>query len=194
MKIDNKKRDKLIKNFLERNEKINVSWIRDYKWVKSKHIKDSLELNKILNIKTNSQVADLWSWGGFPLLALAISNPQAKFTWLESKRKKTKVINSLIEKCNITNAKSIWTRWENHNQKYEILTARAVAYIDELLKYSYQLVKKWGKFVFYKSDSKQEHQDLIKQTKKYNLKVSKIHKYKLFENDITRVIYILDKT
>jgi 16S rRNA G527 N7-methylase RsmG len=44
-------REKLIKIFLEKNKQINLSAIRDADSVLVKHIKDSIELEKILKIK-----------------------------------------------------------------------------------------------------------------------------------------------
>lgn len=186
-------REKLIENFLDWNEKINVSGIKNYEWVKQKHILDSLELNKIINIPQWKTLADLGTGGGFPLLPLAITNPQADFIGIESKKKKVKVVKNLIQECQIKNAQIIRTRGENHNKKYDFVTARAVAYIDELLDYSYNLVKKGGKFIFYKSNSQEEYESLKKQCNKYHLDIEKKHEYTLFKDDIDRIIYILSK-
>ncbi len=86
------------------------------------------------------------------------------------------------------------TRAEDYKEKqFDILTARAVAYIDKLMKFTYHLVKPGGYFVLYKLNSPEEFKDLQKVAKKYKLKLVKIHKYKLFDDDIERVIYVLQK-
>ena len=38
----------LVRVFIEKNSQLNLSAIRDAKWIKIKHINDSVELNKIL--------------------------------------------------------------------------------------------------------------------------------------------------
>jgi 16S rRNA (guanine527-N7)-methyltransferase len=67
-------REKLIKIFLEKNEQINLSAIRDSDGVFLKHIKDALELEKILKIKNGKTICDIGTGGGFPLLPLAMVN------------------------------------------------------------------------------------------------------------------------
>ena len=69
----------LVRVFIEKNSQLNLSAIRDAKWIKIKHINDSVELNKILKIEKWKSVCDIGTGGGFPLLPLAISNPNVKF-------------------------------------------------------------------------------------------------------------------
>ena len=188
--------DQLINLFLDWNSKINLSAIRDKEQVEVKHIKDSLEWAKILKnlVNKNSKIVDIWTWSWFPLLPLAISFPHLNFTWIESVRKKVNAVNDIIEKLNLKNVKVIWTRAEDYKkEKFDILTARAVAYIDKLMKYSYHLVKNWWYFVLFKLNSKDEYNDLLKVAKKYNLKLILKHDYKLFPDDVERVIYVLEK-
>lgn len=188
---------KLVNLFLSWNSKINLSAIRDEKWVKIKHIQDSLEWLKIidqLNLKWKIDLVDIWSGSWFPVLPLAIEKNNWDFIWIESVKKKVNTLNSIIEELNLQNVKVIWTRAEDYKEKqFDILTARAVAYIDKLLKFSYHLVKKWWYFVLYKLNSQQEYEDIIKNCKKYNLKLVQKHKYTLFEDDVQRILYILKK-
>ncbi len=214
---------KLTELFLDWNSKINLSAIRDKKWVEIKHIKDSLEglkiIEKLLNDdkwfkydttwwnldKQNHKeslknhlvsysIVDVWTWSWFPVLPLAIEKPGWKFVWIESVRKKVDAVNDIIEKLGLKNIKIIWTRAEDYkDQKFDILTARAVAYIDKLLKFTKHLVKKWWYFVLYKLDSEQEYKDILKNCKKYNLELVLKHPYTLFDDDIKRMIYVLKK-
>ena len=188
---------KLIEIFLSWNTKINLSAIRDEKWVKVKHIQDSLEWLKVmkkLKLKEKIDLVDVWSWSWFPLLPLAIENKNWNLIWLESVRKKVNAINDMIEKLWLKNVKVIWTRAEDYKEKqFDILTARAVAYIDKLLKFTYHLVKKWWYFVLYKLNSEQEYEDILKNCKKYKLDLIEKYKYKLFKDDVERIIYVLKK-
>jgi len=47
--------------------------------------------------------------------------------------------------------------------------------------------------VLFKLNSKDEYNDLLKVAKKYNLKLILKHDYKLFPDDVERVIYVLEK-
>ena len=86
----------LVRVFIEKNSQLNLSAIRDAEWIKIKHINDSIELNKILKIEEWKSVCDIWTGGGFPLLPLAISNPNVKFIWNDARRKKVDAVNVMI--------------------------------------------------------------------------------------------------
>ncbi len=190
--------DKLIKVFLEKNKQINLSAIRDEQWVQTKHIKDSLVgldiIKKLFSDKEKISLVDVWTWSWFPLLPLAIEESNWNFVWIESVWKKVNAVNDMIQELWLENVEVIWTRAENYKEKqFDIMTARAVAYIDKVLKFTKHLVKKWWYFVLYKLDSKEEYEDILKNCKKYNLKLIKKHPYKLFEDDVARMIYVLQK-
>ena len=193
--------NKLIKLFLDWNSKINLSAIRDKEWVKIKHIQDSLIGLDVIekNIFKNSKniyisLVDVWTGSGFPLLPLAIEKPDWNFVGIESVKKKVNAVNDIIEKLWLKNVRIIWTRAEDYKEKqFDILTVRAVAYIDKLLKFTYHLVKKKWFFVLYKLSSEQEYQDILKNCKKYNLELIWKYPYKLYKDDIQRIIYVLKK-
>ena len=199
--------DKLVDLFLDWNSKINLSAIRDKNWVEIKHIKDSLEWLKIIEkfenkesnsnfLTLNSQlsVVDIGTGSWFPLLPLAIEKSDWNFVGIESVKKKVNAVNDMIEKLWLKNVNVIWTRAEDYKEKqFDILTARAVAYIDKLLKFTKHLVKKWWYFVLYKLNSDEEYKDILKNCKKYNLELVWKYPYKLFDDDIERIIYVLKK-
>ena len=199
---------KLVKIFLEKNKKINLSAIRDEQWVDTKHIKDSLEglkiiQNLILKINKSSSkfpnnpqisLVDVGTWSWFPILPLAIENENWNFVGIESVKKKVAAVNEIIEELWLKNIEIIWTRAEDYKEKqFDVLTARAVAYIDKLLKFTKHLVKKWWYFVLYKLNSSEEYEDILKNCKKYNLKLVKKYFYKLYDEDIERLVYVLKK-
>ncbi len=198
--------DKLTKVFLEKNKQINLSAIRDEQWVQTKHIKDSLVGLQIIEKlilspdskkKTESgliKVVDVGTGSWFPLLPLVIEKPEWNFVWIDSVKKKVVAVNEIIKDLWLENVEVVWTRAEEYKEKqFDIMTARAVAYIDKLLKFTKHLVKKWWYFVLYKLDSEEEYKDILKNCKKYNLKLIKKHPYKLFDGDIARMVYVLQK-
>ena len=186
--------DILIHAFLEKNKQINLSAIRDEEWVRVKHIQDSLELEKIIDRKEWMRIADIGTGGGFPLMPLAISHPECNFVWIDSVRKKTIAVWEILEELGVKNVEMMRTRIEDiKNQTFDLVTARAVAYSDKLLNWATPLVKKWWKIALMKQVNDEEKKVLIVTAKKKNLIFEKEYKYKLFEWDIDRVIYILKK-
>lgn len=188
-----KQRKKLIDEFIAINAHTNLSAIRDPEGIWTKHIQDSLEINKVVAIKPWSTLCDVGTWGGFPLLPIAMSNPEIQCIGIDSTRKKIDAINEMIRKLEISNAQALRTRAEEYKQEYDYVTARAVGYIDKLLPWIHHLVKKWGRLVLYKQYTPEESQDIIHFGKRYHFVVQKKHKYKLFDGDIQRIIYVLKK-
>ncbi len=187
------KRKELIQEFITVNSHTNLSAIRDPEGIWLKHIQDSLEINKVILLKPWNTLCDVGTGGWFPLLPIAINNPELLCTGIDSTRKKIDAINEMIDKLKITNTKAIRTRAEELKEQYDYITARAVAYIDKLLPQIHHLIKKGGRLILYKQFTPEESQDIIHFGKKYRLIVQKKHKYKLFEWDIERIIYVLKK-
>ena len=79
------------------------------------------------------------------------------------------------------------------NQTFDLVTARAVAYADKLLNRATTLVKKWWRIALMKRANDEEKKVLLDAAKKKKLALEKEIHYKLFEDDIDRVIYILRK-
>lgn len=124
---------------------------------------------------------------------MAIAYPDVHFTGLDSVKKKTVAIADMAATLGLHNVDVVWSRAEEHKKQYDILTARAMAYIDDLMKRCYHLVKKGGLFVLYKMFSEEEEARIDGYCEQRKMKVLSKHYYKLFEEDIQRVIYVIQK-
>lgn len=192
-----KERKDLIDEFITINSHTNLSAIRDPKDIWVKHIQDALEINKVLILKPESKLCDVGTWGGFPLLPIAISNPKVQCIGIDSTKKKIEAIKEMVDKLKIQNVTATRTRAEEYKDPsiigYDYVTARAVGYIDKILPQIHHLVKKGGRLILYKQYTIEEYQDIIHFGKKYRFVLQKKHKYSLFEGDIQRIIYVLKK-
>lgn len=188
-------RKPLIDLFLEINSQVNLSAIRDEEGVYVKHILDSLELTKVLNLWDYNHLCDVGTGGGFPLLALSKykkdNNLKLQLTGLDARRKKTDAINTMIQTLELSDTEAIRSRVEDHRQTYDIVTARAVAYADKIIPRCVPLCKKWWLICLYKEVKEEEREEIVKQCKKFSLMIEKEHRYRLFEWDIERVMYVL---
>ena len=194
MVVDVKVRDNLVDVFLKKNQQLNLSAIRDREWVMIKHIQDSLEVVKLGIIGPGMDVIDIGTWGGFPLMPLALEYSKTNFIWIDSVKKKTVAVNEMIKELWITNAKVEWGRIEEFKEeKFGVVIGRAVAYADKLLKWSYHLLKQWGVFIFMKQKNKEERDTILRLLEQYKLKLLQEHAYSLFDGDIERVLYVLEK-
>ena len=184
----------LIDVFLKKNSELNLSAIRDGEWVRVKHINDSLKIIETWILQPWMRVADVWTGWGFPLMPMAISCPDIEFIWIDSVKKKTVAVNEMLATLWVKNAKVIWTRMEEYKgEPFDVVTARAVAYSDKLIKWANPLLKKWWYFLFMKQVIEEEKSVLKQLCKKYHLIIERELKYKLYEDDIDRVIYVIKK-
>jgi 16S rRNA (guanine527-N7)-methyltransferase len=190
----------LIEVFLAKNSQINLSAIRDAQGVYVKHILDSLELVKIFAFQPGQVVCDLGTGGGFPLLPLAIENPQVHFVGMDARKKKIDAIESIVESLSLKVTSStylesvhlLWTRVEEYRwPKFDVVMARAVAHVEKLIPWMLGIVKKGGTLILYKECKEEEKQMLVTLCQQYKLSIKKEHKYVLFDGDVDRVIYVL---
>lgn len=188
-------RTPLIDIFLGRNSKLNLSAIRDVNSVYVKHILDSLELTKIINLSDYQSVCDVGTGWGFPVLALAQyckdCRYHTQFVGLDARRKKLQAIQEMSKELWLLSISTVWTRVEEHRQTYDLVTARAVAYADTIIPRCVPLCRSWWLICLYKEHKPAEHDEIITQCNKHNLIIEQAHEYRLFEGDIQRVLYVL---
>ncbi len=147
------------KLFLEKNRELNLISKNDEKYLEEKHIFDSLAIKLFFekygnNFKT---LLDIGTGGGFPALPIAIQYAGIEVTGIDSTTKKITAINDIAEKLELKNFKGISGRVENlKNIKFDLITSRAVAKLDLIIKYALPLLKKEGYLIVYKSKTVQD--------------------------------------
>ncbi len=183
---------------LEWNEKINLTAITEPQEVILKHFIDSLTINKY--IKENATIADVGTGAGFPGIPLKIYREDLKITLVDSLNKRINFLNEVIDKLHLENISTIHSRIEDfgkdkkHREKYEYVTARAVANLTTLSEYLMPISKVGGKCICMKGN---EIKDEIKDSKNaINIlggKIEKIDEFNLPDSDISRNIIIVEK-
>jgi len=177
--------------FIEKNSKINLSAIREEKDIIEKHFIDSIMLNIFLNLEW--KVADIWTGWGFPLIPLAITNKNIKFTWIDSVWKKLKAVDEFVLNLWLKNIKTINSRAEDlgnnleYRESFDYVISRATAYFPTLLEYVIPLLKVGWIFIAYKLDDKEELKSAKKALMKLWSKILKVKNYKIWEQKRTLV-------
>ena len=192
--------NRFIETFIAKNTELNLSAIRSADDIFVKHICDALQLQALEKQEWHrffqawDAVIDVGTGGGIPLLPLAITYPDVHFTGLDSVRKKIDAVADMAQKLGISNVETIWSRAEDYEYgQYDVMTARAVAFSDKLFKWTYTLVKKWWLFILYKMFSEEEESRLDSYVAQRKMTMLHKHYYKLFDDDIQRVLYIIKK-
>ena len=185
------KLDQFYNLLIEWNEKINLTRITTKEDVYLKHFYDSLTLAKVIDLSTKETLCDVGTGAGFPGIVLKIVYPNLKITLVDALQKRVNYLNAIIKDLQLENIQAIHTRGEDLHDKYDVVTARAVANIEKLLKYTMHLVNNTGVFVAMKGNIDNELPPEIenKISKKYQ--ILKIEKFELpIENSQRSLIVI----
>ena len=130
---------------MEWNEKINLTTIIEKEQVYLKHFYDSLTLTKIADLKEQKTFCDIGTGAGFPGIVIKIFYPHLHVTLVDSLEKRIKFLNDVIDQLHLKDIEVYHARAEefacNHREKYDIVTARAVAHLSTILEYGIPMVK-----------------------------------------------------
>jgi len=147
----------LLERFAElmeaKNKVLNLTHIRDPKEFMIKQILNSLMVGKFADLKTAKSVADLGTGGGFPGIPLAIAYPETQFFLVDSVQKKIKAVQEFVEQLGLKNVKALSERIEvlgqdlDYRQRFDLVTAQALAPLPVLLELAIPLVRVGGVFV-----------------------------------------------
>ncbi len=152
--------EKYYELLIEWNQKINLTAITEKEEVYLKHFYDSLTLIKQFDLTKNYKICDMGTGAGFPGLVLKIVFPNLDITLVDALNKRINFLNIVIQELNLKNVKAIHDRMEDYSRKhieeFDMVTARAVSHISNLLEYSALSVKKGGMLIFMKADMKEE--------------------------------------
>lgn len=186
------------KYFLEENSKLNLISKKEEQYLFEKHIYDSLGI-KLFFEKYNfvpKTLLDIGTGGGFPSVPIAIEYPEISVTGIDSIQKKINAVQSIKNSLNIQNLNLIRGRVEElKNSSFDVITSRAVAKIETLIKYSYPLLKKDGYIILYKSKTAEDEiTEAINLIRKLHLKIKPMIEYTLpLEETYNRCLVILQK-
>ena len=191
----------------EWNSFMNLTAITDFDEVILKHFVDSLAIyqaeifQKSLNQKkTEISLIDVGTGAGFPGIPLKIVFEDLQITLLDSLNKRVNFLNTVIERLELKNIKTVhgraedFARHENHREQYDFCVSRAVANLSTLTELCIPFVKKNGYFISYKSEKIKE--ELPAGEKAVDIlggKIEDILEYQLPDSDINRSLLLIKK-
>lgn len=99
----------------------------------SRHVLNSALLSEL--VPESAKVADVGSGAGLPGIPMAIAQPKAQFTLIEPMERRANWLITVVEDLGIKNVEVLRARAEDvHRTDFDIVTARAVAALDKLLR------------------------------------------------------------
>lgn len=180
---------------VETNKVMNLTAITEASEFETKHFIDSLlPFKEFEGVRT---VADIGSGAGFPAIPLAIVLPSVQFTLVDSLQKRVNFLNTVIEKLSLKNCVAVHSRAEDFakqgREKFDAVTARAVAALNILLEYTAPLTKTGGKVIAYKgSAADEEIRSAVNAAKILGVKFEKSVEFSLPGGDV-RVVPVYKK-
>ncbi len=134
-----------IQELLKWNARVNLTSITDPAECWEKHIQDSLLLLKY--IQQPSSLLDMGSGAGLPAIPLKLCYPDLDITSVDKVRKKINFQNHCKRLLNLKNFEAITARLDADSEvekQFEIVTARALAPLAELVGLGSSYVKPGG--------------------------------------------------
>ena len=145
------------------NRKVNLVSRLDVDNIWLSHILHSLSPLFLIEIPAACKVLDLGSGGGLPGIPLSIVRPDLQFTHVDSIKKKTAALTDIVRTLGLHNevincrAEDL-SRCKGSSNRFDLVVARAVAPLDDLVKWSRPLLpKQRDSSGIRRSSNKQDH-------------------------------------
>lgn len=144
------------------NQQVNLTRITDEGEVYLKHFFDSITgAFAVPQLQNQSlQICDIGAGAGFPSLPLKIAFPQLQVTIVDSLTKRINFLQKLVDQLGLTNVTLVHARAEDfskkgasNREKFDLVTARAVARLSVLSELCLPAVKIGGIFLAYKAQA-----------------------------------------
>ena len=162
------------------NKQFNITAIVERDEIIKKHFIDSVLGLPFIKGKN---LLDVGSGGGFPALPLKIMDESINLTMLEATGKKCEFLKTVAKELNLSNVTVINDRAETlaknllYREKFDTVTARAVARLNTLSEYCLPFVKVGGRFLSYKGDGIEEVNEAQSAVKILGGKITEVKEY-----------------
>ncbi len=182
---------------IKTNQTMNLTRITKKEEVYLKHFYDSLTLIKVIDLNQKKTLCDVGTGAGFPGIVLKIVFPDLKITLIDALQKRVNYLNGVIKELELKDIEAIHVRSEDHartnREKYDIVTARAVANLKKLSELTIPMVKLGGIFVAMKANAKEEIKESQEQIQKLGAKIEEINEFILPIEESARTLIKIRK-
>lgn len=179
---------------------VSLSSVTDRDEARKIHVADSLTGLACPEVRQASRAIDLGAGAGFPGIPLAVALPDCRFTLLDSVGRKVEFMNEVILALGLENATAIKERSETlagseGREKYDLVTARAVAPLPALAELASPLLGEGGHLVAWKGEPEPDSELVIEeQADRLAMRVIRQERVVPFTGSRERRLYVLVKT
>ena len=179
------------------NKRFNLTSITEERDIFVKHFLDSA-LSKDLFVD-KSNVIEIGSGGGFPSIPLKIVRDDLNFTLLEATGKKCLFLKEVIKELKFEGVEVLNARAEDagkdqkYREKFDHVTARAVARLNTLCEYCLPFLRVNGSFIALKGNAEEEINEAKNAIRILGGKLSSVKEYELPFEEGKRTLIKIDK-
>lgn len=191
---------------LEQNKTLNLSGITDPAEVMRLHVLDSWSIlpfiKKELESKSTAErysFIDVGTGAGFPGIPVKIALPEIELYLMDALRKRLKFIEQAASAAEIEGVRTLHLRAEDagkevqYRERFDFVTARAVANLSVLLEYCLPLVKVGGVFCAMKAKVQDELKEAKHVPAKLGAELAEVKEFILPGVEAQRTILIYRK-
>ncbi|WP_066366229.1 16S rRNA (guanine(527)-N(7))-methyltransferase RsmG [Neobacillus fumarioli] len=185
---------------VEWNEKMNLTAITEKSEVYLKHFYDSISAAFYFDFTGSLRLCDVGAGAGFPSIPLKIVYPHLQVTIVDSLNKRISFLQHLANMLNLENIQFVHDRAETFGvntifrEKFDVVTARAVARMSVLSELCLPLAKVGGHFIALKAlHAKEELKTAQKAITTLGGKVEEMFTFTLPVEESERNIIIIKK-
>lgn len=141
---------------VEWNERFNLTRITNEDEAAVKHMLDSLSALRLSGWDEWRSLADVGSGAGFPGIPLKIVRPALEVTLIEATAKKVGFLTAVVKELGLEGVDTVHGRGEEcgrrsgFRERFDVVTARAVAKLNALVEYCLPLTAVGGRFIAFK--------------------------------------------
>ena len=155
----------------------------------SRHLVNSAAVVPFL--PRHGSVADLGSGAGLPGVVVALSRPDLEVTLIEPMERRCAWLELVAEELDLDNVRVWRGRAEEMRERFDVVTARAVANLSKLIRMASPLIAPGGVLLALKGEQAQREIDDAKYViKKAKLLPAVLHEVVTSDDDVTRVVEV----
>lgn len=155
----------------------------------TRHIVNSAAVVPFL--PSRGAVADVGSGAGFPGIVIALLRPDLEITLIETMERRAEWLGEVINELDLDNVTLRRARAEEVKERYDAVTARAVANLSKLVRLTSGLLRPGGALLALKgARAEAEVKDAVYVIKKHKLSEAVIHEVVTPGDEITMIVEV----
>ncbi|BDA64300.1 ribosomal RNA small subunit methyltransferase G [Actinomyces capricornis] len=155
----------------------------------TRHIVNSAAVVPFL--PSRGTVADVGSGAGFPGIVVALLRPDLEITLIETMERRAEWLGEVVDELGLDNVTLRRARAEEVKERYDAVTARAVANLSKLVRLTSGLLRPGGALLALKgAKAETEVKDAVYVIKKHKLSKAVIHEVVTPGDEVTMIVEV----